>query len=91
MAPIVAPALVKAGYTTLDALAARRAWYHGLLDLLRVRSRTIDDIVRQAGVYFNESVEYDPEAVSKQWRDARATAEILSATRERLEQILRPR
>ena len=84
LAPIVAPALVKAGYTTLDELASRRAWYHGLLDLLRVRSRTIDDIVRQAAAYFQESVEYDPDAVSKQWRDARATAEILSATRERL-------
>ncbi len=84
LAPIVAPALVKAGYTTLDALDARQGWYHGLLDLLRIRSRTTDDIVRQAAVYFQESVEYDPDAVSKQWRDARTAAEILSATRERL-------
>ena len=84
LAPVVAPALVKAGYTTLDALSARREWYHGLLDLLRIRSRTIDDIVRQAAAYFHDTVEYDAEAVSKQWRDARAAAEILSATRERL-------
>ena len=84
LAPLVAPALVKAGYTTREALDARRAWYHGLLDLLRVRSRIIDDIVRQAAPYFQEAVEYDPEAVTKQWRDAKSAAEILSATRERL-------
>ena len=65
LAPIVAPALAKAGYTTLDALEARREWYHGLLDLLRVRSRTTDDIVRQAAPYFQESVEYDPDAVEQ--------------------------
>ncbi len=84
LAPVVAPALVKAGLTTAEALDARREWFHGLLDLLRIRSRTIDDIVRQAPPYFQPTVEYDPEAVTKQWRDAKAAAEILAATRERL-------
>ncbi|MEQ1693311.1 MAG: glutamate--tRNA ligase [Gemmatimonas sp.] len=84
LAPIVAPALVKAGYTTRAELESRRDWFHGLLDLLRVRSRVIDDIVRQAAPYFQDHVEYDPEAVNKQWRDAKSAAEILSATRERL-------
>ena len=87
LAPIVAPALVKAGLTTHESLDARRSWYLGLLDLLRVRSRTIDDIVRQAGPFFQPTVEYDPDAVSKQWRDAKATAEILSAARERLGEL----
>ena len=87
LAPIVAPALVQAGYTTRDALDARTAWFHGLLDLLRVRSRVIDDIVRQAAPYFQETVEYDPEAVAKQWRDSKAAAEILAATRERLAEL----
>ena len=87
LAPLVAPALVKAGYTTREALDARRVWYHGLLDLLRVRSRIIDDIVRQAAPYFLDAVEYDPEAVTKQWRDARSAAEILAAARERLAEL----
>ncbi len=87
LAPLVAPALVKAGYTTREALDARRVWYHGLLDLLRVRSRIIDDIVRQAAPYFQDAVEYDPEAVTKQWRDAKSAAEILSAARERLAEL----
>ncbi|MCC6241371.1 MAG: glutamate--tRNA ligase [Gemmatimonadaceae bacterium] len=84
LAPVVTPALVKAGLTTAEDLAARETWYHGLLDLLRIRSRVIDDIVRQAGPYFTPTVEYDPEAVSKQWRDGKAAADILSATRDRL-------
>lgn len=87
LAPIVAPALIAAGLTTQEALDADVEWYHGLLDLLRVRSRVIDDIVQQASPYFQDAVTYDPDAVSKQWRDAKATAEILSATRERLDAL----
>ncbi len=84
LAPLVASALVTAGYTTREALEARREWYWGLLDLLRVRSRTIHDIVRQAATYFQDAVEYDPEAITKQWRDAKSAADILAATRQRL-------
>ena len=84
LGPIVASALEKAGLTTVADLDARRAWYHGLLDLLRVRARTIDEIVKQAPPYFREAVEYDADAVSKQWRDAKAAANVLRATRERL-------
>lgn len=84
LAPLVASALVTAGYTTREALEARREWYWGLLDLLRVRSRTIHDIVRQAATYFQDAVEYDPEAITKQWRDAKSAADLLAATRQRL-------
>jgi glutamyl-tRNA synthetase len=52
-------------------------WYHTLLELLRVRSRTVSDIVRQAAPYFGDSVELDPDAVAKQWKDP-ATSELLT-------------
>jgi glutamyl-tRNA synthetase len=55
-----------------------------LLDLLRVRARTTDDIVRQAGPYFLESIDYDPEAAAKNWKDAGAAAEVLDAAGEAL-------
>jgi glutamyl-tRNA synthetase len=55
-----------------------------VLELLRIRARLTDEIVEQARPFFVESVEYDPEAVSKQWREAAATSDILEATRERL-------
>ena len=82
--PIVTPALIAAGFTTGEELHKRDQWYMALLDLLRVRARTIDDIVRQARPYFVDAIEYDPEAVAKHWKDGAATAELLTATAERL-------
>jgi glutamyl-tRNA synthetase len=81
--PIVRPAMLAAGLTDEATLAARREWYLALLDLLRVRSRTIDDIARQAGPYFLDHIEYDPEAVAKQWKnpdEAAGTLEQIAQT-----------
>ncbi|MGI9044823.1 MAG: glutamate--tRNA ligase [Gemmatimonadaceae bacterium] len=78
--PIVTPAIIAAGLTDDRGIASRREWYLALLDLLRVRARTIDDIVRQAGPYFLDAIEYDPEAVAKNWKDPPATAQVLEAT-----------
>jgi len=75
--PRVTPEILAAGLTDEATLAARRDWYFELLDLLRVRARTIDDIVRQAGPYFLDHIEYDPEAVSKQWKNPEEAAELL--------------
>jgi glutamyl-tRNA synthetase len=78
--PTVTSALVAAGMATPEELAANHDWYLKLLDLLRIRSRVIDDIVRQAGPYFQDAIEYDPEAVAKQWKDREGAAKILEAT-----------
>jgi glutamyl-tRNA synthetase len=82
--PRVTPAIVTARLATEEDLAERRDWYFRLLDLLRVRSRTIDDIVRQAGPYLLEDIEYDPTAVAKNWKDPVESAELLRATRDAL-------
>src|SRR2546429_8353685 len=82
--PRVTPAIVTARLATEEELVERRQWYLRLLDLLRVRSRTIDDIVRQAGPYFLEDIEYDPEAVAKNWKDPAEAAGLLRATRDAL-------
>jgi glutamyl-tRNA synthetase len=82
--PLVTAALVKAGLTTPEYLADRTQWYSELLDLLRVRARTIDDIVRQAIPYFRDRIEYDPDAVAKQWRDRKETLTVLTPIRDRL-------
>jgi len=84
IAPRAARAIEAAGLATAAELEARRDWFRALLDLLRVRARTIDDIVRQAEPYLREEIDYDPEAVAKQWKDPATTAELLDATRERL-------
>ena len=82
--PRVTPAIITARLATEEELVERRQWYLRLLDLLRVRSRTIDDIVRQAGPYFLEDIEYDPEAVAKNWKDPTEAAGLLRATRDAL-------
>ena len=82
--PRVTPAIVTARLATKEDLVERREWYFRLLDLLRVRSRTIEDIVRQAGPYFLEEIEYDPTAIAKNWKDPAESAELLRATREAL-------
>ena len=82
--PRVTPLIVAAGFATADELAARRDWYHALLELLRVRARLTDDIVRQAEPYFRDEISYDPEAVAKQWKEPAVIAPLLVATRASL-------
>ncbi|HEY5219155.1 MAG TPA: glutamate--tRNA ligase, partial [Gemmatimonadaceae bacterium] len=82
--PRVTPAIVGAGLSTTEWLAAHRDWYLQMLDQLKVRSRTIDDIVRQATPYLRDDITYDPAAEAKQWKDRPATAALLSETRDAL-------
>ena len=84
LAPRVTPYLEKAGLATAAELAGRREWYHTLIDLLKVRARTLDEIVRQAEPYFRDEISYDPDAVAKQWKDRAATAALLERTRAAL-------
>jgi glutamyl-tRNA synthetase len=81
--PLITPAMVAAGLATAEWLGAHREWYLALLELLRVRSRTIDDVVKQAAPYFGDTVQLDPDAVAKQWKDP-ATAELLDDARRAL-------
>jgi glutamyl-tRNA synthetase len=79
---IVTPQIVAAGHATAAELAERRAWYFRLLELLRVRARTVDELVAQTAPYFGETVEYDSSAVAKTWKDG--ARDLVSAARERL-------
>ena len=78
----VAPAMEAAGLATVEELEQRRDWFVRLLELLKVRARTIDDIVRQAEPYFRGAIGYDPDVVAKQWKDRAGTADILVQARE---------
>ena len=84
IAPLVTDALVEAGAATREQLKRENAWLISLIDLLKVRSRTIDDIVRQAIPYLSAHVTYDADAVAKQWRDRAATVELLLSVRNTL-------
>jgi glutamyl-tRNA synthetase len=82
--PLITPSIVSAGLATAEWLAAHPEWYATLLDLLRVRSRTVDEIVRLAVPYFGESVALDPDAVAKQWKDP-STTDVLADARAALD------
>ncbi|MEJ7758727.1 MAG: glutamate--tRNA ligase [Gemmatimonadaceae bacterium] len=85
--PRVTVAMMSAGLVNENTIAHRRDWYLSLLDLLRVRARTIDDIVRQARPYFPEPIEYDAESIAKSWKDSEASAGIIRSARESLASI----
>jgi len=85
--PRLTPALIDAGVATAEMLESRREWYLGLIDLLKVRARTVLDMVRQAAPFFPGEIVYDPDAVEKQWKDRDATKAILQAVAERLGKV----
>ena len=85
LAPMLASAAEAAGLATAADLAARGAWWHRLLDLLRIRARTVDELVRQARPYLGDDVPYDEDAVAKQWlKDPGTARALLTAARAAL-------
>jgi glutamyl-tRNA synthetase len=77
--PIVTRAIADAGLATPTDLSARGDWYRSLVDTLRVRSRTVIDLVRQARPYLKDDIEYDPKAVASVWADRAAAVDLLRA------------
>lgn len=87
LAALAAPAIEAAGLApAAELLGPRRAWFDLLLEQLRVRSRTVDDIARQAAIYLGDAVPgYDTDAVAKHWsKDPAQTRALLTAARDAL-------
>ncbi len=79
LSPLVSRKIAAAGLATEAELAARTPWFHALLELLRVRARTVDDIVRLARPFLSATVAYDEGAVAKSWKDAAEARSLLQA------------
>jgi glutamyl-tRNA synthetase len=84
LAPLVSRGIVAAGLAGESELAQRATWLLSLIDLLKVRARTIDEIVHQAIPYFGETVTYDADAVAKQWKDKAAARTLLQSVYDAL-------
>jgi glutamyl-tRNA synthetase len=83
--PLVTDRLAAAGLALPDVLAPRREWFHRLLDLLKVRSRTLEELVTLARPFLLDDIEPEPDAVRKHWaKRPRDVAEYLRGARERL-------
>jgi glutamyl-tRNA synthetase len=78
--PLVADRLVAAGLASPADLSGRRDWFHRLIDLLKVRSRTLAELVEQARPFLVAHVEPDPDAVKKHW--AKRPAEVATHLRQ---------
>jgi len=85
--PRITPDLIAAGLASSDDLSAKHVWYLSLIDLLKVRARTVHDIVRQAAPYFPGTLAYDEDAVSKLWKDRASASEVLTAVRKCLSEL----
>jgi glutamyl-tRNA synthetase len=67
LAAPVTDRLVAAGVDPGE-LARREEWLLGLIDLLKTRARTVNEIADQARIYLGDALEYHEKAVKKHWR-----------------------
>ncbi len=83
--PRVVDALVRHQVATAERLAEDPTWTAHLVDQLRVRARTVEEVVKQARPYLINELEYDQDAVAKSLlKDRAGSADILTATRDAL-------
>lgn len=86
VAPLVARRLEAHGVDE-HVLEGRGDWWHRLVDLLKARARSVDEVAAAAAIYLGEGVPgYDEAAVAKHWeKDPRAAAERIEALAESLD------
>ena len=67
-----------------DAPNADSVWLRELIELLKIRARTITGIAEQVVPYLADPVSYDNDAVQKQWKNAAEAAERIEKVRAAL-------
>jgi glutamyl-tRNA synthetase len=83
----VLPEIAATGVATDSELRAHPAWIAHLVDLLRTRSRTLDDLAAQTRPYFGMSVVLDDAAIAKQWKDPAQVRSLLQESRRVLDAL----
>ena len=76
--PLVRAQLPK-GTSQIDS-----GWLRELIDLLKIRARTVTGIAEQVVPYLTDPVVYEPEAVQKQWKNAEEAADRIQKVRDTL-------
>ncbi|MBW3660812.1 MAG: glutamate--tRNA ligase [Gemmatimonadetes bacterium] len=76
------PWFVDEGVSSEERIRDRWAWFVELMELIKARSRTLGDLVRQGRPFFPGEVEYDPEAVEKFWKDGDQARAALAVAAE---------
>jgi glutamyl-tRNA synthetase len=71
-------------FTSEPARQTSKEWRHKLLDVLRVRAKTLQGISEMAAPYFMDDVEYDKRVTDKHWKNRSEVTERLTKVRETL-------
>ncbi len=79
---LIAPSLVDEGLTSEEDIADRGDWFASVADLLKSRGRTLRSVAEQMRPFLAETVDYEPAAVAKHWKDPKAVATGLEAVQE---------
>jgi glutamyl-tRNA synthetase len=67
-----------------EARSVESAWLRELIDLLKLRARTVTGIAEQVVPYLTDPVVYDNEAVQKQWKNAAEAGDRIQKVRDHL-------
>ena len=59
-------------------------WRHKLIDLLKVRTKSLHGIADLARPYLREKIDFDQSSVDKHWKDAHDAAQKISKVRDRI-------
>ncbi len=85
--PFVRAELEREGLWREEYARERRDWFLGVLDLLKVRARTLRDFVQSGRPYFSDDFPMDPEAVRKNLRQDPALKDLLCELADRFERL----
>jgi glutamyl-tRNA synthetase len=69
LTPLVSERMIAHGFADGATLRRRWDWLVRLVELLKIRARTVDELARQAEPFLHERVFYDPDAVEKHWKE----------------------
>jgi glutamyl-tRNA synthetase len=85
LAQLPAAALVPALQSALGPAAAEQPldWWLRLVDLLKVRARSVPEMAEQAAPYASDLVSYDDAAVARHWKDPETLAPRLERLADR--------
>jgi glutamyl-tRNA synthetase len=85
--PFVRAELEKEGLWREEYAQDRREWFLWVIDLLKVRARTLRDFVTSGRPYFSDDFPMDPAAVEKNLRKDAAVKALLLELADRLERL----
>ncbi|MFQ6098403.1 MAG: glutamate--tRNA ligase [Armatimonadota bacterium] len=86
LAEAAIPFLQERGLLEAELSDDRRAYVERVLELMRERLRTLEDLVTLAGFFFVEDVCYDEKAIEK-WLSLEWVPDVLEQTAERLQAL----